>query len=205
MVDLMDEVVKSIHRGIARAQRDYEAWTGGKWLWNAPEYMLTTYIAKEVSLASKRHTYYIALERNVRMSVDDAGGVGRGRVSDRLRLNGKFDVLISWASGAPRAIVEVKKHVATFAALEADLDRIISVLRRESISFRCGLLAFYTSCVDSNSEPARERLVRRVTEVESAAVDHLHRHDMKLKSYRGRVRVSNESAWMSEVLKVSRK
>lgn len=204
MVDLMDEVVKNIHRGIARAQRDYESWTDGDWLHKAPESMLTTYIAKEVSLAAKRRTFYIALERSVRGSVDDAGGVGRGRISDRLRLDGKFDLLISWANGYPRAIVEVKKQVATFTALKADLDRIVSVLRRESTTFRCGLLAFYTSWVDSNSEPARDRLLRKVAEIESAAKDDLHGHPMKLESYRGRVRVSGDSAWMSEVLKVSR-
>ena len=199
----MDEVVKNIHRGIAKAQRDYESWTGGAWLSNAPEYILTTYIAKEVSLVAKRCTFYIDVEPSVRVSVDDAGGVGRGRIGDRLRLYGKFDLLIYWANGNPRTIVEVKNKVTTFAALEADLDRVISVLRRESTTFRCGVLAFYTS-VDSNSEPARDRLLRRVTTIESAAKDYLHRHAMKLQSCRGRVRVSGESAWMSEVLTVSR-
>ena len=106
MADVMDEGIKNIHRGIARAQRDYEAWTGGDWLWHGPEYMLTTYIAKDVSRAMKLQTFYIVPERNVRVSVDEAGGVGRGKVSDRLRLNVK---LTSWCCGPMAALVQLLK------------------------------------------------------------------------------------------------
>ena len=205
MAEVMDEVIKNIHRGIARAQRDYEAWTGGDWLWHGPEYMLTTYIAKDVSRAMKLQTFYIVPERNVRVSVDEAGGVGRGKVSDRLRLNGKFDLLMLWANGSPRAIIEVKNQIVSFAALEADAARIVSVLQRERTTFRCGLIAFYTSWVDSNIEPAKVRLVNRVAEVESAANGYLRAQNMKLQCHRGRVRVVGDSAWMSHVLEISRR
>ena len=73
MTLLMDEVVIGIHIALARAQRDYESWTGGDWLWQAPDYLLTTYIAREIAERRKDRTFYIALESNVGVSIDDAG------------------------------------------------------------------------------------------------------------------------------------
>ena len=35
----MDDVANKILAGISKAQKDYEDWTGGYWLWEAPEYM----------------------------------------------------------------------------------------------------------------------------------------------------------------------
>ena len=54
----MDEVIENAVNGIAKAQRDYELWSGGNWLWEAPEYFMTTYIAKEIS--SYRKISYLA-------------------------------------------------------------------------------------------------------------------------------------------------
>ena len=40
--DLMDDIANKTLAGISKAQKDYEDWTGGYWLWEAPEYMITT-------------------------------------------------------------------------------------------------------------------------------------------------------------------
>ena len=42
----LDLIIKAIISSIEQAQEDYESWSGGDWLWNAPEYLLTTSIAK---------------------------------------------------------------------------------------------------------------------------------------------------------------
>ena len=204
MTPLMDEVVTGIHLALARAQRDYDSWTGGDWLWQAPEYLLTAYIARQIASRRKDRTFYIALESNVGVSIDDAGGVGRGKVSDRLRLNGRFDILLSWASGNPRAIIEVKNRVVRFADIEEDVARIVSVLRRERTSFWCGLISFYTSWIDGHIESARARVLHRVQEIESDVNNYVTQKEMKLKRYGGRVKVVDESAWMTEVIKISR-
>ena len=204
MAPLMDEVVTGIHIALARAQRDYESWTDGDWLRHAPEYLLTAYIAREIAGRRKERTFHIALESNVGVSIDDAGGVGRGKVSDRLRLNGRFDILLSWASGNPRAIIEVKNQVVRFADIEEDVVRIVSVLQRERTSFRCGLISFYTSWRDSHIESARARVLRRVQEIESDVNNYVNQQEMKLRRYRGRVRVVDDSAWTTEVIKISR-
>ena len=205
MPPLMNEVVTGIHVALARAQRDYQSWTGGHWLWEAPEYLLTTYIAKEIAKCRKGRRFYIALESDVDASMYDAGGIGRGKVSDRLRLNGKFDILLSWASRNPRAIIEVKKRVLRFSDIEEDVARVISVLRRERTSFRCGLISFYVSCMYSHAESARGQILRRVQEIQSDVNNYVNQKEMRLKCYRGRVRVVDDSAWTTEVIKVSRK
>ena len=67
-------VIKKTLSGIAKAQRDYETWSGDLWLWEAPEYMLTTYIAKE--LWTIPGSKYLTLEPNVRRAF---GGCRRNR------------------------------------------------------------------------------------------------------------------------------
>ena len=42
-MDVMDVIAKKTRAGISKAQDDYEYWTGGSWLWEAPEYMVTVY------------------------------------------------------------------------------------------------------------------------------------------------------------------
>ena len=44
----IESVIKKTIRAISRAQNDYEEWSQF-WLWQAPEYMLTTYIAREIA------------------------------------------------------------------------------------------------------------------------------------------------------------
>ena len=63
----MKDVIKKTLSGIAKAQRDYEAWSGGSWLWEAPEYMLTVYIAKE--LWTIPGSKYLTLESHVRRTL----------------------------------------------------------------------------------------------------------------------------------------
>jgi len=42
-------ITGAILKGIKQAQRDYSTWSGGYWLWQAPEYFLVTYIAQQIS------------------------------------------------------------------------------------------------------------------------------------------------------------
>ena len=52
--DFMDDIANKTLAGISKAQKEYEDWTGGYWfwLWEAPEYMVTTYIARQISIIS---------------------------------------------------------------------------------------------------------------------------------------------------------
>lgn len=69
----METIVDKTLKGIARAQDDYETWTGGSWLWEAPEYLVTSYIAREIATV-EGYTYYLTLESGVKDALDFAGG-----------------------------------------------------------------------------------------------------------------------------------
>ena len=107
----IDDVIRKTLRGIARAQKDYEYWTDGYWLQEAPEYMTTVYVAREIC-KTKDRGYYLTLESNAGQTVRDAGGIGKGRVSAESRLGGKFDIVLYRADGYPRIVIELKNRSA---------------------------------------------------------------------------------------------
>ena len=197
----MDDVANKTLAGISKAQKEYEDWTGGYWLWEAPEYMVTTYIARQISTISDK-TFYLTLENNVRDGIRDAGGAS-GRPRKDLRFNGKFDILLWWANGTPRAIIEVKNQVTSFSKIKDDVSRISAALKRQN-TIRCGFIAYYTSLTDGARKPAKNRVETRVDGVESAVKKFANDNDLKFKRYPGKVVKDEDRAWTIEVLKISR-
>ena len=86
----VNKIIENIRKGIAKAQKDYECWSGGYWLWVAPEYFMTTYIAREMATYSDCN-YYITLEGPIKDAIDDAGGMGTKRLRDAMRTGGRCD------------------------------------------------------------------------------------------------------------------
>ena len=197
----MDDVANKTLAGISKAQKEYEDWTGGYWLWEAPEYMVTTYIARQISTISDK-SFYLTLENNVRDGIRDAGGAS-GRPRKALRFNGKFDILLWWANGTPRAIIEVKNQVTGFSKIKDDVSRISAALIRQN-TIRCGFIAYYTSLADGERKLAKDRVEERVCNVASAVKEFAKANNMKFKRYSGKVVKDEDSAWTAEVLKISR-
>ena len=197
----MDDVANKTLAGISKAQKEYEDWTGGYWLWEAPEYMVTTYIARQISTISDK-AFYLTLENNVRDGIRDAGGAS-GRPRKALRFNGKFDILLWWANGTPRAIIEVKNQVTGFSKIKDDVSRISAALKRQN-TIRCGFIAYYTSLADGEHKPAKNRVETRVDGVEAAVKKFASDNNLKFKRYPGKVVKDEDSAWTVEVLKISR-
>ena len=200
----IEVVIKKTLSGIAKAQRDYEAWSGGSWLWEAPEYMLTTYIAKE--LWTIPGSKYLTLESNVRSTLEDAGGMGRGKISEAARPSGRSDIVLWRSNDTPRAVIEVKNQVSDSATeIKQDVTRISTTLRRRDNSFQCGLVAFYTSRRDreEDGEGARSTIKDRLENIEYETRNilggrcRLSRHD-------SRIRVDGDSAWVASVLQIQR-
>ena len=201
----MKAVVKKILSGIAKAQRDYEDWSGGSWLWKAPEYMLTTYIAKE--LGTMPGSKYLTLESNVRRTLEGAGGMGRGKISDAARLGGRSDIVLRWGSDKmPRAVIEVKNQVSDSATeIKQDIKRISAMLRKRDNSFQCGLVAFYTSRWDrkGDGEGARSTIKDRLESIESETRNILGER-CRLSRHDSIIRVDGDSAWVASVLQIQR-
>ena len=201
----MEAFIKKTLSGIAKAQRDYEAWSGGFWLWQAPEYMLTTYIAKE--LWTVPGSKYLTLESNVRRTLEDAGGMGRGKISEATRPDGRSDIVLWWRSNdTPRAVIEVKNQVSDSAIeIKQDIKRISTTLRKRDNSFQCGLIAFYTSRRDrkGDGEGARKTIKDRLNKIEEVTQKILAK-EHRLSRHDSRIRVDGDGAWVASVLQIQR-
>ena len=200
--DLMDDIANKTLAGISKAQKEYEDWTGGYWLWEAPEYMVTTYIARQISTIDR--TFYLTLENKVRDGLKDAGG-GKGRPRKDLRFNGKFDILLWWANGTPRAIIEVKNQVTGFSKIKDDVSRISAALTNQN-TIRCGFIAYFTSCGGTDGPSAKNNVITRVNGVASKVKETVKKKNFKFERYPREVKVMNgeNRAWTAQVLKISR-
>lgn len=196
-------IVKKTLRGISKAQKDYEAWST-LWLWQAPEYMITTYIAKEIAPVSP----YVTLEQNAGESTEAGGGVGKGKVSDRTQRKlerGRFDIAVWKDDDTPIVIIEVKNQPMRFNQISGDVDNICRVLKGKYL--RYGLMAYYLGLVETDAESAEERTSRIVEEIKGEADAHIKRkRGLKLRQHLShpKPQVVEDSAWIGVVLQISK-
>ena len=141
-----DNIAHAILDGIDESMSSYEIWSGGEWLWNAPEYLMTVKISENI-IKRVDEKKYITLEDNVDYILDIAGAKGRGKYSNRIRKNGRFDIVIWWENYTPRTIIEVKNDVFGIYRISNDIDRIRDVLKRkeEVSTIESAFMAFYIS------------------------------------------------------------
>lgn len=193
-------VIESALKGIAKAQADYEEWSGGCWLWEAPEYLAGTYVAREIAFqAGKNHRYFLTLEHGTKSAMEEAGGVGRGRLHNAIRYGGRFDLMLWWASDTPRAPIEVKNQVTHFANICADIDRIARVLDRNNgrSTFQFGMSVFYTSIESSDGPAAQNELFQRLRKIRSDTKAHISENHLPTdrKMTHLPIKVVRTSAW----------
>ena len=193
----IDEIIKKTLSGIKKAQKDYENWSG-LWLWEAPEYMLTTYIAREI--CTIEGSYYLTLESNVKKTVKEAGGYAKGRPPKDARRGGRSDIMLWWSKGTPRAVIEVKNQLSNAEEIRKDIIRIKDMLNKEN-SFQCGLIAFYTSRQKKkgDSKGARAKIKEWLENIECGTQDILG-EGYRLSRRNIPIRGDNDNAWVASVL-----
>ena len=199
----MFEIVENTLRGIEKAQKDYERWSGGNWLYQAPEYLMTTYVAKELA-THKEHSYYITLEHSTADAVAEAGGMGSGKPRIALRLNGRFDILLWCSNKSPRAIIEVKKHISQYEHISDDIARMCDVLEPHN-TVGHGIMAYYSAHHgESRKRALRDFLFDRVQLIESRAQNYVQKRGLNLQGYHKSIKVVYDRAWVPGVLQISR-
>lgn len=192
------EIAKGALKGIIRAQKEYKKWSGGEWLWCAPEYFSTVFVAQEI--AKLEGSKYVTVENCARSAIDDAGAMGRGRLHSKIRANGRFDILVWWADETPRAPIEVKCQVASVGKIKTDLHRIEKVLYRNKAasSFQFGMVVFYTSCRDGKGVSAKDKLVKRIENIKSDCGQLIQGCAMQMIS--SKIYTDGDSAWAASVV-----
>ena len=194
----IENIVAHALKGIVNAQDDYEDWSEC-WLWEAPEYLITTYIAQEISKIDDRQ-FWMYLEYGVRQAIDDAGGMGRGRPPHALRLAGRFDIAL-WDSDQS-AVIEVKNQIQGFASISADIERICAAMNRQE-NIQHGLMAFYTSKYLKGEETRVGEFVEdRLNRIVDGAEEAVNRWEMNLVSHSTDIQTVDDSAWVASILQV---
>ena len=213
----MQEYAEKTKNGMYKAQKAYEKWSGGFWAWQAPEYLLTTYIAQEL-YSIKDRPFYLTLEQHVGQALGEAGA-NEAVVAEAGKQ--KFDIMVWWGSSPhpPRGIIEVKKQISSFAGdkrgqggIRKDADRIIASLNATD-HLQFGILAYYTSCT-FGSRPrmsAKKRIQIRVNGIAFDAKQFIQDRNMKFERMVGPIRTisdptvrvgPNDHAWVAEVLRI---
>lgn len=192
------EIARSALKGIVKAQKEYEKWSGGEWLWCAPEYFSTVFVAQEI--AKLDGSKYVTVENGARSAIDDAGAMGRGRLHSKIRANGRFDMLVWWADETPRAPIEVKRQVAGIEKIRADLQRIEKVLHRNKAasSFQFGMVVFYTSCRDGKGISAKDKLAKRIESIKSDCGQIIQGCTVQMTS--SKIYTDEDSAWAASAI-----
>ena len=139
-----DEILKKTLAGISKAERDYKKCSGGVDLWEAPEYMITTSIARKLSsLTSSAPSVCVTMEER-------ACRVVKGWPENQER----FDIVV-WCKDKPVAITEVKNDPPAFANIAHDVERICNVLNLDN-GIKVGSVAYYISSRQRNGMPPHE-------------------------------------------------
>lgn len=191
-------VARGALNGIVKAQREYEKWSGGEWLWCAPEYIATAFVAQEIFKLDG--TKYVTVEHGANAAISDAGARGRGKLHHKIRANGRFDILLWWADETPRAPIEVKRHVRSVEKIKADLQRIGTVINRskQNSSFQFGMVIFYSSCKDGKGFSAKEKLSKRLEKIALDCKKLVPKCTAKMSS--SKIYTDGDSAWVASAI-----
>lgn len=191
-------VARGALNGIVKAQREYEKWSGGEWLWCAPEYIATVFVAQEI--AKLDGSKYVTVENGANAAIEDAGARGRGKLHHKIRANGRFDILLWWADETPRAPIEVKCQVTRIEKIKADLLRIEKVVHRSKgdSSFQFGMVVFYSSCKDGKGFSAKEILSKRLENISADCKELVPKCTAKMSS--SKIYTDGDSAWVASAI-----
>lgn len=176
MANEHEMIVRKTLAGIVQAQSDYYRWSDGLDLREAPEYMITTSVARQLA-GIRNRTFDLTLEQNIR-NTDE-----------------RFDIVL-WNGDDPRAAIEIKKIRNRYNALEDDLDRICETLHKEA-TFDFGLAAYYI--YKDNGTP----LQHRMDEIDTRAYNLAEDNGFNFQSHGGRIRASDDICWAVAVLEIA--
>lgn len=95
--------------------------------------------------------------------------------AQKLRNNGRFDLIIWWGGGMPRAAIEVKNQVHSYSQIYKNVERIESLIKinNNNSSLQFGANMFYTSCITTSHGSAKEKLEKRLGHLLNQLKEHV--------------------------------
>lgn len=192
-------IVDATIAGIESAHKQYQKWSGGQWLWEAPEYLITTSIA--LKIFNLEGNKYITLENGASDAIKDAGARGRGKLHNHIRETGRVDIVLWWANETPRAIIEVKNQINHHGQYRHDITRIEKFLRRgsDTSTLQFGLFAFYDSAMDGKQKTSNEKVDDKLKSVHEECKAILG-DDFSTSLHKSKIYREKESAWAAACL-----
>ena len=202
------DIIKSTLDGIETSVELYQKWSGGEWASYAPEYLLTVKISE--SIATKIENIgdkeLITLEDNLDYLLDLANAKGRGKISHKVRKNGRCDITIWREDEKPIALIEVKNSVFYLRKITSDINRIKEVLKRNisKSTFEFGLIAFYIDAHDDKGGAKIKIKTQAEKLFEQAQKNHMDIH-FNFYYREGKASLNDTDAWASVVFEMNRK
>lgn len=195
------KIVKAALEGVIEAQSEYENWSG-EWLWMAPEYITTVFVAKKI--ADTVGKQQVTLEHSTRSAMSDAGAKGRGKLHGDIRENGRFDLLVWNKEHQPRVPIEIKIQVTNAKKILADIGRIEKTITRNQkcSSFEFGMVVYYISLRDdiSGRRSAEEKINDRLRTILKDVKKHVSPMVEVRQEHKAFVVNKYQSAWAAVAL-----
>jgi hypothetical protein len=176
--------------GIAKASKNYIDASNG-WLWNAPEYWVTTHIALELAKKIEATKRIVWLEHPIQKTISGADATNRGPKPKHLNGSKRFDVAVGYANETPRCVIEVKSPVfhANIEKCKKDINRLATTLSSGNgrSKLQSGIFALYADCRPPKSKKyasAGERLGKLFGEggeLHKKVIEHLASNHPKTK------------------------
>ena len=160
----LQKIMENIILGAKKAWKDYYTFSGGDWLWKAPEYYLTSKIFDSLG-----RLVMVELEPIIKDTFNNSGGKRPGRPPKYLNLKGRFDISIWWERGYPRGVLEVKKlFSSSYNGIFSDLKEIIDTLNHinDNSTIQFGGCVIYTDAIDA-SKSSKEIVNSRISKVKN--------------------------------------
>ena len=177
----VNEVAKRTLMGISQARKDYGKWSCGKDLNCAPEYIITTSIARAVS------------------SLDNACVTVETIVRDKT-----VDIVL-WENKNKKVIIEVKKTTNRHGRIKGDFYKVCDLLRREK-NLQFGLVAYYIS--DSERMSTERNIKQNINEIKIWGDRLANRNKLEMRSKSLKIQEckdNNDLFWSAATLTVSRR
>lgn len=166
-----NKVREKILDGLVSASEKYSLWSNNDPFYFAPEYFLNIEIGRMIR-GIKGHNPGITFERNILDTLKTAKGLRQGRPSEKLKVKGRYDIVVWRVDGEyPRFVVEVKRDVWGYSIIKNDILRVATAFENKKTKMQCGFVAFTTFGFEKEYKNGKRKDAQTVIEERLNTID----------------------------------